>query len=220
MTTDPIRVFLVDDHGLVRAGFHQLLEGAPDIQVVGEAASAEEAFGLVKESRPQVLVLDISLPGVSGLESLGRFLRLQPGIQVLMLSMHESDPFPELALQRGACGYLSKRCAPEELVTAVRQVAAGRRYLCAVIAQRIALESATGDRTGLKALSPREFEIFSLLAHGRSVKEIAELVHLSPKTVHAHRANLLRKLGVRTPTELIQIAIRSGTLDLGETPGA
>lgn len=219
MATDPVRVFLIDDHGLVRAGFHQLLEGAPDIRVVGEAASAEEAFGLVKESHPQVLVLDISLPGVSGLEALGRFLRLLPGLQVLVLSMHEANPFPELALQRGACGYLSKRCAPEELVTAVRQVATGRRYLSGNIAQRIALESTTGDRTGLKALSPREFEVFTLLVRGRSVREIADLVHLSPKTVHVHRANLLRKLGVRTPMELMQIAVRSGALDLGKTPG-
>jgi len=214
MAIDPVRVFLVEDHGLVRAGFSQLLESSPGIRVVGEAASAEEAFGLVKESSPQVLVLDISLPGITGIEALSRFLRLDPGLQILMLSMHEGDPFPELALQRGARGYLSKRCAPEELVIAVRQVAAGRCYLSDNIAQRMALESATGDRTGLKALTAREFEIFTLLVRGRSVREIADLVHLSPKTIHAHRANLLRKLGVRNTTELVRIAVRSGTLDL------
>jgi two-component system, NarL family, invasion response regulator UvrY len=219
VATDPIRVFLVEDHCLVRAGFRQLLDTNADIQVVGEAASAEEAFGLVKEALPQVLVLDVSLPGISGIDALGRFLRLLPGLQVLMLSMHESDPFPELSLERGARGYLSKRCAPEELVIAVRQIAEGRHYLSSNIAQRLALERVTTDRFGLKALSPREFEIFTLLARGRSVREIAELVHLSPKTVHVHRANLLRKLGVRNPAELVQIAVRSGTLDLGETPG-
>jgi two-component system, NarL family, invasion response regulator UvrY len=216
---DPIRVFLVEDHCLVRAGFRQLLDSNPDIQVVGEAASAEEAFGLLRDALPQVLVLDVSLPGISGIDALGRFLRLLPGLHVLMLSMHESDPFPELALERGARGYLSKRCAPEELVIAVRQIAEGRHYLSSNIAQRVALERVTSDRHGLKALSPREFEVFTLLARGRSVREIAELVHLSPKTVHVHRANLLRKLGVRTPAELVQIAVRSGTLDLGEASG-
>ena len=220
MAIDPIRVFLVEDHCLVRAGFRQLLDSNPDIQVVGEAASAEEAFGLLRDALPQVLVLDVSLPGISGIDALGRFLRLLPGLHVLMLSMHESDPFPELALERGARGYLSKRCAPEELVIAVRQIAEGRHYLSSNIAQRVALERVTSDRHGLKALSPREFEVFTLLARGRSVREIAELVHLSPKTVHVHRANLLRKLGVRTPAELVQIAVRSGTLDLGETSGA
>jgi two-component system, NarL family, invasion response regulator UvrY len=216
VTTDPTRAFLVEDHCLVRAGFRQLLDSNADIQVVGEAASAEEAFGLLKDARPQVLVLDVSLPGISGIDALGRFLRLVPGLQVLMLSMHESDPFPELALARGARGYLSKRCAPEELVLAVRQIAEGRRYLSSNIAQRVALERVTSDRLGLKALSPWELEIFSLLVRGRSVREIAELVHLSPKTVHVHRANLLRKLGVRNPAELVRIAVRSGALDLGE----
>ncbi len=218
MAMDPIRVFLVEDHGLVRAGFRQLLASTAEIEVVGEAASAEEAFGLIRGSKPQVLVLDVSLPGITGIDALGRFLRILPDLAILMLSMHESDPFPQLAFEHGARGYLSKRSAPEELVTAVRQVASGRHYLSNSIAQRVALERVSGDRFGLRALSPRELEVFTLLARGRSVREIAELVHLSPKTVHVHRANLLRKLGVRSSAELVQIAVRSGTLDLSETP--
>ncbi len=218
MAIDSIRVFLVEDHGLVRAGFRQLLESSADIEVVGEAVSAEEAFGRLRESRPQVLVLDVSLPGITGVDAIGRFLRIVPDLAILMLSMHESDPFPQLAFERRARGYLSKRSAPEELVTAVRQVAVGRHYLSNSIAQRVALERVNGDRFGLRALSPRELEIFTLLARGRSVRDIAELVHLSPKTVHVHRANLLRKLGVRSSAELVQIAVRSGTLDLSETP--
>jgi two-component system, NarL family, invasion response regulator UvrY len=133
---DPIRVFLVEDHDLVRAGLRQLLESSADIRVVGEAASAEEAFSLLKESLPQVLVLDVSLPGISGLDALGRFLHLLPGLQVLMLSMHESHPLPDLALERGARGYLSKRYAAEELVLAVHQVATGQHYVSSDIAPR------------------------------------------------------------------------------------
>jgi len=133
---DPIRVFLAEDHGLVRAGFRQLLESSDNIKVVGEAASAEEAFGLLKESLPQVLVLDDSLPGISGLDALGRFLQLLPGLQVLMLSVHESHRLPELALERGARGYLSKRYAAEELVLAVHQVATGQHYVSSDIAPR------------------------------------------------------------------------------------
>ena len=218
MAIDPIRVFLVEDHGLVRAGFRQLLEGSGDIQVVGEAASAEEAFALIRHAGPQVLVLDVSLPGITGIEAVPRFLRILPELAVLMLSMHESDPFPALALDRGARGYLSKRGAPEELVTAVRQVAVGRHYLSDSIAQRVALERVSSDQFGLKALTPREFEVFSLLARGRSVREVADLVHLSHKTVHVHRANLLRKLRARSSAELVLIAVRSGILDPSETP--
>jgi len=133
---DPICVFLAEDHGLVRAGFRQLLESSDNIKVVGEAASAEEAFGLLKESLPQVLVLDDSLPGISGLDALGRFLQLLPGLQVLMLSVHESHRLPELALERGARGYLSKRYAAEELVLAVHQVATGQHYVSSDIAPR------------------------------------------------------------------------------------
>ena len=136
MAIDPICVFLAEDHGLVRAGFRQLLESSDNIKVVGEAASAEEAFGLLKESLPQVLVLDDSLPGISGLDALGRFLQLLPGLQVLMLSVHESHRLPELALERGARGYLSKRYAAEELVLAVHQVATGQHYVSSDIAPR------------------------------------------------------------------------------------
>lgn len=219
MAIDPIRVFIVEDHSMVRAGFRQLLDSNADIEVVGEATSAEEAFGLISKAGPLVLVLDVSLPGITGIDALGRFLRILPDLAILILSVHDSDPFPELALERGARGYLSKRCAPEELVFAVRQIAKGRYYLCNNIAQRMALERVSSDRYGLKALSPREFEVFTLLTRGHSVREIAELVHVSPKTIHVHRANMLRKLRVHSPAELVQIAVHSGTLDLSEASG-
>ncbi|AHE99741.1 LuxR family transcriptional regulator [Thioalkalivibrio paradoxus ARh 1] len=210
----PIRVVLVEDQCLVRAGFRQLLESGGEIQVVGEATSAEEALLLLQEIYPAVLILDVSLPGISGVEALGRLRRMRPDLRILMLSMHESDPLPEVALRSGASGYLSKRCAPEELVTAVRQIAAGRQYLSGSIAQRVALERMKSGRSGLNALSPRELEIFTLLGRGHSVKEIALALQLSPKTVHVHRANLLRKLDVRTNADLAQIALRNGLVPM------
>lgn len=214
-----IRVFLIDDHAVVRAGFRQLLSTAHDIDVVGEAESAEAAARQLREVDPHVLLLDISLPGgISGIEAIARFRRLVPGMHIVMLSMHESAPFPEMALAQGASGYLSKHCAADELLTAVREVTAGRKYLSSVIAQRIALSRMDGNQSGLHSLSQREFEVFEHLVTGLSVKEIAEMLHLSPKTVHVHRSSLMQKLEVRNPTELVAIAIREGVLDLGRNP--
>jgi len=213
MSILPIRVFLVEDHDLVRAGIRQLLECTTGIQVVGEAAAAEDACEALEACAPDVVIMDVTLPGMSGIETIGRMLRRLPSLHILMLSMHESEPFPELALKRGARGYLSKRCAPEELVTAVQQVAKGQRYLSQDIAQQVALNQVTGETTGVRGLSPREFEVFILLARGESAREVAEILHLSHKTVHVHRANLMRKLGVTSNTELVKVALRGGYLE-------
>jgi two-component system, NarL family, invasion response regulator UvrY len=210
----PIRVLLVDDHALVRAGLRGLLQAAGQIEVVGEAASSEEACRVVAALTPDVIVLDISLPGVSGIEAIARLLRIMPTARILMLSMHDSEPFPAMALERGALGYLSKRGAPEELVTAVRKVAGGQRYLGNSVAQSMALSHLRKNSNPLSLLSPREVEIFVLLARGRSVNEIATAINLSPKTVHAHRANVMRKLEVRGIAELVQLAVRSGAIDV------
>jgi len=210
----PIRVLLVDDHAIVRAGLIGLLQAAGQIEVVGEAASSEEACRIVATLKPDVIVLDVSLPGVSGIEAIARLLRILPTAGILVLSMHESEPFPTMALERGALGYLSKRGAPEELVTAVHKVAGGHRYLGNSVAQSMALAHLRKDRDPFSLLSSREVEIFVLLARGRSVNEIAAALHLSPKTVHAHRANVMRKLEVRGIAELVQLAVRSGAIDV------
>jgi two-component system, NarL family, invasion response regulator UvrY len=216
---DPVRVFLVDDHTLVRAGLRGLLQAAGDIEVVGEAASSEDACRCVSAVAPDVIILDISLPGISGIEAIGRLLRILPAANILVLSMHESEPFPSMALERGALGYLSKRGAPEELVSAVRKVAAGQRYLGNAVAQQVALAHLRRERDPLSLLTAREVEIFVLLARGRSVKEIAHAMNLSPKTVHAHRASMLRKLEVSGIAELVQLAVRSGAIDVHDDPG-
>ena len=214
MREGPIRVLLVDDHAIVRAGLCGLLQAAGQIEVVGQAESSEEACRIVAALKPDVIVLDISLPGVSGIEAIARLLRVLPTAGILILSMHESEPFPAMALERGALGYLSKRGAPEELVTAVRKVAAGQRYLGNSVAQSMALSQLRKDRNPLSLLTTREVEIFVLLARGRSVSEIATAINLSPKTVHAHRANVMRKLEVRGIAELVQLAVRSGAIDV------
>jgi len=214
-----IRVMLVDDHAVVRAGFRRLIETMADMEVVGEAASGEEACRQAATLRPDVVVLDISMPGIGGLETIGRLARVAPEARVLVLSVHENEPFPSLALERGASGYLTKRCAPEELITAVRELAHGRKYLASDVARRIALGRSDGEPKRLASLSPREFEVFACLARGRLVNEIAANLNLSPKTVHVHRANLLAKLGVKTTAELVALAVRHGVLDVTQAPG-
>jgi len=169
--------------------------------------------------RPDVVVLDISMPGIGGLETIGRLARVVPEARVMVLSVHENEPFPSLALERGASGYLTKRCAPEELITAVRELAQGRKYLASDVARRIALGRSDGEPKRLASLSPRELEVFACLARGRSVNEIAANLNLSPKTVHVHRANLLAKLGVKTTAELVALAVRHGVLDVTQAPG-
>jgi two-component system, NarL family, invasion response regulator UvrY len=209
-----VRVLIVDDHALVRAGLRGLLEIGGEIKVVGEASSSEEACRVMLALAPDVIILDISLPGVSGIEAIGRFLRILPGARILILSMHESEPFPGLALERGALGYLSKRGAPEELVIAVRRVAEGQRYLGNSVAQQVAMTHLRKNPDSLSALTSRELEVFLLLARGQSVNAIAAALYLSPKTVHAHRANVLRKLEIRSIAELVAVAVRSGVIDV------
>jgi len=210
----PIRVLLVDDHRLVRAGVRRLLQDAADIEVVGEAASGEEACRIAADLDPQVIVMDISLPGVTGIETIGRLLRILPETNVLVLTMHELEPYTRMALERGARGYLSKRSAPQELVAAIRTVAAGGPYIdSALVKTMVAPDGADLGDDELGRLDPRDFEIFTLLARGRTVKEIAEILHLSPKTVHSHRANLLQKLAVQSTAELAQLAARLGVID-------
>lgn len=213
MSDCPINVILVDDHSLVRAGFRYLLQSEPDITVIGEAVSAEQAIPLAKSLKPHVLVLDITLPGMSGIDAIPWFQAYLPQPKILMLSMHDTSPFPEQALKRGADGYLAKSCAPEELVTAIRAVAQGRSYLSAQIAKRLASQTLHYNPVdALATLTPREFQIFALLASGLSVRDVADTVQLSPKTVHVHRASVLQKLEIHNPAELIQLALRIGVV--------
>ncbi len=212
-TIRKIRVLLADDHAVVRAGFRRLLETAADIDVVGEAGSGAEAMRMCSELSPDVTVMDLSMPEIGGLDAIAGLDEQKSGTRVLVLSVHENEPFPSMALRRGAMGYLTKRCAPDELIAAVRKVASGKRYLAKDIAEKLALGQPSEEGAALEELTRREFQVFSHLARGESVNEIARKLFLSPKTVHVHRANVLKKLNASSAAELVRIAIRHGIVD-------
>ncbi|MES1925977.1 response regulator transcription factor [Salinisphaera sp. T31B1] len=210
MQTTPIRVLLVDDHAVVRAGYGRLLKLADDIQVVGEADSGERAYAACRDLDIHVIVMDLSLPGMSGIEATKRILSRYPGVRVLVFSVHEEQIFVRRALTAGATGYISKRAVSEVLVNAVRAVATGQRYIDAELADEAGPDAANP----LACLSSREFEIFRLLASGASVNAIAEELFLSPKTVANHTTRLRTKLGASGTADLTRLAIRTGVVAL------
>ena len=211
---NPITVMLVDDHMVVRFGFRMLLEASPDIRVVAEADSAESAYQQLAASKPDVIVMDIALGGdASGVEATRHILARDPTTRVLGLSSHESSSYVRFMLKAGALGYLSKRSAPEELIHAIRQVAAGRRYLDVHVSQRLALEEFDGGNP-LDVLSEREFGIFVQLAQGMSVNQIAVALNISARTVGTHLYNVKHKLGAANQAELTLMAMRHGLIQL------
>jgi two-component system invasion response regulator UvrY len=208
-----IRVVLTDDHAVVRMGFRLLLQGTHDIEVVGEAESGEDAVKRFVELRPDVLVMDLSMPGMGGLEAVTRVLAKDDNARILILSAHEDTIHPKRVLKAGAAGYLSKRSAAEELIQAIRQVASGKMYMEAAIAQQMAVEQISGDKSPVDVLSAREFEVFLALAKGQSVNDIAAVLHLSPRTVGTHLYNIKQKLGASNQAELAIMAVRAGLLE-------
>lgn len=213
MPQQPIQVLLVDDHAVVRAGYARLLKLAGDIEVAGEAESGEAAYGLCRDRNFDVIVMDLSLPGMSGIETTRRICSRHPGTRVLVFSVHEEAIFVRRALAAGATGYIGKRAVADVLIEGVRQVARGRQYLDPNLAE----ESSAPEHdpaTPLACLSSREFEIFRLLASGASVNTIAEELFVSPKTVANHASRLRAKLGVGGTADLTRLAIRTGVVEL------
>jgi two-component system, NarL family, invasion response regulator UvrY len=206
-------VMLVDDHAVVRMGFRLLLSGTPDIEVIDEAQDGEEALRRCAMGLPDVLVMDLSMPGMGGLEAVSRLLARHPGLRILILSAHEDTIHPRRALKAGAAGYLTKRSAAEELIQAIRQVAAGKMYVEASLAQQMAVQQLSADQNPVDVLSAREFEVFIALAKGRSVNEIAEVLHLSPRTVGTHLYNIKQKLGANNQADIAIAALRAGLID-------
>lgn len=208
-----VRVLLADDHTLVRAGLRRLLEGLAGVEVVGEAGDGQTALRLAQELRPNVVLLDVGLPGLNGLEVAGRLSALDGGIRVLILSMHSSEEYVLRALRAGCAGYLVKGSAVSELEVAVRAVARGETYLSPVVSRRVVddyLGRTGGAADPLDALTPRQREILQLVAEGHTSKEIAERLGLSFKTVEAHRAQLMERLGVHDLAGLVRFAVRVG----------
>lgn len=205
-----IKVLLVDDHAVVRAGYRTLLEDSLTLEIVAEAENGEMAVKLFGELAPDVVIMDLSLPGISGLEAIRRILLRKHDARILAFSMHEDTIFVEQALQAGARGYIGKSSAPTVLVEAVKSIASGNIYLDPDIAQRLAFQKTRGPNSPIAGLSTREFEIFCLLAEGGTVAHIAKRLTLSSKTVANYATQIKSKLGVNTVAEMARIAIRNG----------
>jgi DNA-binding NarL/FixJ family response regulator len=211
--TKSIRVLLADDHTLVRAGLRGLLQGIDGVEVVGEAEDGHDALRLAAELHPDVVLLDIGMPGLNGLDAAGQLVKIDDRLRVLILSMHSAEEYVLRALRAGCAGYLLKRSALNELEIAVRAVARGETYLSPGVSKQV-VDDYVG-RTGgaadpLEALTPRQREILQLVAEGHTSKEIAERLQLSFKTVEAHRAQIMERLGLQDVTGLVRFAVRVG----------
>ncbi|MGJ4730251.1 response regulator [Luteimonas sp. SDU101] len=207
-----IRVFMVDDHALVRAGMRMILSGETDIEVVGEAESGESALPMIRKLRPDVVLCDLHLPGVSGLEVTERVVKGRHA-KVIVVSVLEDGPMPRKLIEAGASGYVGKGGDSTELVRAVRDVARGKRFLANGIAQKLALSGLGGELTPFDELSPRELEISMLLVQGLRQEEIARRLNLSPKTINTHKSRLFAKLGIDDSIALARLASQYGLVD-------
>ena len=213
MNRDSTRVMLVDDHAIVRSGFRRLLEEYPNIAVVAEAETGEQAYRGYLEHRPDVLVVDISMPDTSGLALTRRLLGRAPDARVIIFSMHDDAAMAERAMAAGARGYVTKSSAPEILVKAVYEIAAGRIFLSPDIAHAVAVSRVAGTNDPLKLLSTREFEIFRQLVAGRAPADIARALNLSAKTVANYHTLIKQKLGVASDIELMRMALDQDLLE-------
>ena len=206
---------MADDHALVRAGMRALLESLPDVEVVGETGDGLEAVELVRRDPPDVILLDVTMPGLNGLEAASRISRLEVPTRVLMVSMHASPEYAARAFAAGAAGYLNKDSAFDELSAALDEICAGRRYLCRAIDPDLVqqyTQQAGNGASGLDALTPRQRQILQLVAEGKGTRQIAEILFVSVKTVETHRAQLMQRLGIYDVAGLVRFAIRNGLL--------
>lgn len=218
-----LRVLLVDDHTLVRAGIRSLIEGREGVRIVAEADNGRDAAALVRKHAPDVVLMDISMPELNGIDAILQILAQAPGTRVLMLSMHSAEEFVRRALRAGACGYLVKDSAPQELLLALAAVARGEVYLSSRVerhrASVFAAEPGERAESSLESLSPRQRQVLQLIAEGRSTKEIAALLDLSVKTVETHRAALMARLGIFEVAGLVMYAARNNLITLDGNPG-
>lgn len=213
-----IKVLLVDDHELVRVGISRLLSDIPGITVVGETSSGEEAIKFVKEKHPDVVLMDVKMPGIGGLEATRKMLRTNPEVKVIALTIYDGEPFPSKLLQAGAKGYLTKGAALEEMVAAIRAVHSGKRYLGPDIAQQLAFKTLEEkDKPLFDQLSDREMQVLLMITSGQKVQDIAVKLCLSTKTINTYRYRLFEKLNVGSDVELTHIAIRYGIVDMENT---
>jgi DNA-binding NarL/FixJ family response regulator len=208
-----VRIVLVEDHALVRSGIRRLLEDMLGIEVVGEAADGREALELVETMQPDVVLMDITMPGLNGLGALGQMVRSNPGVKIVMLSMHDNEEYVAHALRAGAAGYLLKDAAPGELELCVRAVARGGSYLSPEVSRHIVsdfVRHGGAERSPLERLTPRQVEILQLIAEGNSNREIARILEVSVKTVETHRGQLMQRLDLHDAAGIVRYAVRTG----------
>jgi DNA-binding NarL/FixJ family response regulator len=209
-------VLVADDHGIVREGLRRLLEAETDLEISGEARDGREVLEQVEEHSPEIVVLDISMPRLGGLETLERLRSKYPDVKVILLSVHGDAPFIQSAISLGADGYVLKNGRAADIVTAIRAVTKGGSYFSPVVAREIVEQLRTPEARSqepFSVLSAREREVLHLIAEGMSAKEVAAELSISTKTVEAHRTSLMRKLGVRKATELVRYALRHGLIE-------
>jgi two-component system, NarL family, invasion response regulator UvrY len=211
---DKIKIIVVDDHTLVRKGIVGLLSTMKDMDVIGEASSGEEAISLSKSQKPDVILMDIQMPGMGGLEATRKLAYAGFGSKVLALTVYESDVFPTRFLEEGAAGYITKYAEPRELERAIRMVASGQRYVSSEIAQKLVLRRYSDhEQSPFERLSERELQVMMMITRGKKAPEIADVLHLSPKTINTYRYRIFDKLGVKTDVDLTRLAIRYGLIE-------
>jgi len=210
-----IRVLVVDDHDLVRTGISRMLADVDGLQVIGQAESGETAIRKARELKPDVVLMDVKMPGIGGLEATRKLLRSYPDIKVIAVTICEEDPFPTRLLQAGAAGYLTKGAALEEMIQAIRMVFAGQRYISPQIAQHLALKAFQPQANGspFDLLSEREIQIALMIANCQKVQTISDKLCLSPKTVNTYRYRIYEKLTITSDVELALLAVRHGMVD-------
>ncbi len=208
-----INVMLVDDHGLVRSGIKRILADVGDIDVVAEAESGEQAISQARKIKPDVILMDLSMPGIGGLEATRKITRSMPGAKIIAVTIHEDDPFPARLLEAGAVGYLTKGCDVREIINAIKSVYLGEQYLTPEVAQKLALSFVNHrEKAPLEELTQREIQVMLMIVKGDPNKQISEKLCLSPKTTSTYRYRLFEKLGVSNDVELTRFAIRHGLI--------
>lgn len=210
-----IRVLLVDDHELVRTGIRRILEGNTEIEVVAEAKTGEEALQLATNFEPDLVLMDVNMPGIGGIEATRKLRRLHPTTQIIALTIHSDTPFPEQLHEAGALGYLTKGCPADEMFEAIQTVAAGKPFVSSEVSRKLTLARLTGKDpdSPFNILSQREMQVLMMITQGQKTQDISDSLCLSPKTVSTYRHRLFEKLDVETDVELTHLALRHGLID-------
>ncbi len=213
-----ISVLLTDDHALVRSGIRRLLEDSKQVKIVGEAECGEDSLQMTQELKPDVILMDVNMPGIGGVETCRRILQRDPSQKIIVLTVHSEQTFPKRMLEIGAKGYLTKECGVDEMLEAIKQVHGGSSYIATSIAQQLALSLLPGnDDNPIDKLSRREFQVMLMISNGLSNIEISEKLCLSPKTISTYRLRLLEKLGAHNEVDLIKIAVEQGMVEFAQT---